>query len=440
MKSVDEIIWARWIVPIEPRGTVLERHGLVIADGRIEAIIAADGIVRYEAEREIHLPHHVLMPGLVNCHTHAGMNLMRGIGDDMALMPWLEQRIWPTEARLVDADFVADGTRHAIAEMIRGGTTCANDMYFFPEEVVRVARDAGFRMMAGIPIIEFPTRWAKSPAEYLSKAADVLESVRGDPLVGSTISPHAPYTVSDDTFRSVLDLAQRFDARIDCHVHETAGEVEQAVAQNGMRPFRRLDEHGLFSERFIAVHMTALTDEEIARCAASGLSVAHCPESNLKLASGFCPVASLLAAGVNVALGTDGVASNNDLDMFGEMRTAALLAKGVAGDPTVVPAATALEMATVNGARALGLDHRIGTLEAGKAADVVAVDLGGIDAQPVYDVVSHLVYATGRAQVTDVWIDGRRVLRDRDLTTLDMDQLIESVHRWHDRVAEGFQR
>lgn len=436
MEAVDLIVWPRWIVPVVPHGAVLAEHGVAVRGGRIVALVPAEGLTLFAPAEEVYLPHHALVPGLVNAHTHLAMNLMRGIGDDLALMPWLEQRIWPIEARCVTADFVRDGTRHALAELIRGGVTTANDMYFFPDAAIAVAREAGFRLVAGTPILEFPTSWAEGPDQYLAKARAILADVRGDALVGSTLSPHAPYTVGDETFAQVLALAESEDARIDIHLHETAGEVEQAVAEHGQRPFARLDALGLLQERLIAVHMTALEEREIERLAETGASVVHCPESNLKLASGFCPVGRLLAAGVNVALGTDGAASNNDLDLIGELRTAALLAKAVANDATAVVAADALAMATINGARSLGLDDRIGSIEIGKRADLTAIDLGTLDARPVYDVISHLAYATGRHQVSDVWIDGRRVLADRTLATIDEEALLAAVGAWQTRIME----
>lgn len=437
MTPVDLLVWPRWIVPVVPRGVVLDGHGLAVRDGEIVALVAADGLTRFDPAREVHLPNHVLLPGLVNAHTHVAMNLMRGVGDDLALLPWLEERIWPIEGRFVDPEFVADGTDHALAEMIRGGVTTANDMYFFPDVTIDRARAAGFRMIAGCPVIEFPTAWADTPTAYIERAHAVLGDVVGDPLVGATISPHAPYTVSDESLLAARRLADRFNVRIDIHLHETKGEVERAVEESGVRPFERIRRLGIMDERLLAVHMTDLTAGEIGQCAESGITTIHCPESNLKLGSGICRVPELLEAGVNVALGTDGAASNNDLDMIGEMRTAALIAKGRTLDPTVLPAPTALELATINGARALGLEDRVGSLEPGKRADLVAIDLGVLEAQPIFDVVSHLVYATGRHQVTDVWIDGRRVLVDRSLVTLDEATVCDRARSWHERIMEA---
>ena len=436
MRRVDLILWPRWIVPVVPATRVLERHGIIIDGGEIVSLVPADGAMPFAPAKEIHLPNHALIPGLVNAHTHVAMNLMRGVGDDLALMPWLEQRIWPIEGRLVDAEFVTDGTRHALAELMRGGVTTANDMYFFPDATLAVAREAGFRMVAGLPVLEFPTAWASGPAQYLEKARGLLREIEGDSLVSATVAPHAPYTVGDETFRAARHVAEEFGTRIHCHVHETQHEVDLALEEHGRRPLAWLADLGLLDEQFLAVHMTALTEAEIELVADSGTHVLHCPESNLKLASGFCPVARLLAAGVNVALGTDGAASNNDLDMFGEMKTAALLAKGVAADATALPAPEALAMATIAGARALGLDDRIGSIEPGKRADLAAVDLGVLEAQPVYDVISHLVYATGRHQVTDVWIDGRRVVEDREPITLERGPISVATRRWQGRITK----
>ncbi len=438
MINVDLVIRAGWIVPVEPRGTVYEDHCLAVARGRIVDILpVAEARARCSSKTEVHLPDHVLIPGLVNAHTHAAMNLFRGLADDLPLMEWLQNHIWPAEGRWVGEEFVRHGSQLAIAEMLRGGTTCFNDMYFFPQETAQAASQAGMRATVGLIVLDFPTAWASGPDEYLSKGLELYDRYRHDPLIRTAFAPHAPYTVSDDPLRRLSTLAEELDLPIHIHVHETADEVNTAVARHGMRPLQRLAALGLLSPRLLAVHMTQLSDEEIAHCAESGVHVLHCPESNLKLASGFCPVAALGRAGVNVALGTDGAASNNDLDIFGEMRTAALLAKAVSGDASAVPAEEALRMATINGARALGLEHEIGSLEPGKSADIVAVHLGDLETRPIFHPISQLVYACGRHQVSDVWIAGRQVLKDRRLTTLDEAQLRAQTDDWAVRIAAG---
>ncbi len=435
MERIDSLIHARWVLPIEPLGAVLDNHAVALSDGRIVAVLpSADADARFTAERTLRRDQHVLMPGLVNAHTHLAMSLLRGLADDLPLERWLSQTIWPAEARWVSHDFVRDGAELALAECIRGGITCINDMYFFPDATARAALDAGMRASLGLVVLDFPTAWAATPDEYLAKGLAVRDAHVNDAKLSFMFAPHAPYSVSDASFERIRVLAAELEMRIHCHLHETAGELAAAVAKDGRRPLARLDALGVLGPDLLAVHMTQLTDAEVALCAERSVSVAHCPESNLKLASGNCPVAVLQAAGVGVALGTDGAASNNDLDMFGEMRSAALLAKSVAGDPTVLPAHSALRMATLDGARALGLGDAIGSLTPGKWADLIAVDLGGIEQQPVYDVASTLVYATGRERVTDSWVAGQPLLRDRALLTLDEAALIARAGEWRARI------
>jgi len=430
------LICPEWIAPVAPRREVLTGHAVAVQDDRIVAVVpVGQAIARHPDARRVDLPGHLLIPGLVNLHTHAPMSLLRGIGDDLPLNPWLQDRIWPLEARLLSPEFVFDGAVLACAEMLLGGTTCFNDMYFFPDEVAAAAVEAGIRAVVGMIVIGFPSAWARDTREYFAKGQAVHDRYRDHPLVHTAFAPHAPYTVDDDALRQVAMLAEELDVPIHMHVHETATEVAEAIAATGLRPLVRLERLGLLSHRLLAVHMTQLEPEEYGLLATAGVSVAHCPESNLKLASGFCPLAALSAQGVNCALGTDGAASNNDLDMLGEMRTAAMLAKAVAKDPCAVPAHVALEMATLNGARALSLDHETGSLIAGKSADLVAFDLGGLRAHPLYDPISQIVYAGHRDQVTDVWVAGKRVVEERRLVTLDEHDLVATAERWSARIA-----
>jgi 5-methylthioadenosine/S-adenosylhomocysteine deaminase len=350
-------------------------------------------------------------------------------------MDWLQQHIWPLEQKWMSEAFVKDGTDLAIAEMILGGTTCFNDMYFFPEITAGQAIHHGIRAKVGLIVIDFPTVWAQNSDDYIAKGLALHEQLRLSDLCTTAFAPHAPYTVSDGPLQKIKTLADELELPIHIHVHETLHEVEQAQAQTGLRPLQRLQDLGLLNPSLIAVHMTQLSDDEISRFAESGAHIVHCPESNLKLASGFCPVARCLAAGINVALGTDGAASNNDLDMFGEMRTAALLGKAVAGDASAIPAMTALRMATINGAKALGLDDCCGSLTLGKAADVIAVDLSPLETQPLYCPVSQIVYAASRQQVTDVWVAGKRLLKQRQLTTINKDELTAKIALWQRRLA-----
>ncbi|MCW8828849.1 MAG: TRZ/ATZ family hydrolase [Gammaproteobacteria bacterium] len=437
MKTVDTLIHAGWIVPVEPESVVLEQHSIAIQDGHIlDLLPTAEARDRYQAEHEFDKPGHLLMPGLINAHTHAAMSLMRGLTDDLPLMRWLSEHIWPAEGKWVSPEFVRDGSRLAMAEMLRGGTTCFNDMYFFPDEVARLAEQTGMRAVVGLIVIDFPTAWAQDSDEYIHKGFAVHDQVKHSPLVTTAFAPHGPYTVSDEPLQKIVMYAEELDIPVHMHVHETAHEVTEGIQQHGKRPLSRLAELGLVSPRLLAVHMTQLDEDEIAIHADANAHVVHCPESNLKLASGFCPVQRLLDAGVNVALGTDGAASNNDLDMFGEMRTAALLAKGVAGDASALPAYRALEMATINGARALGLDAVCGSLVAGKAADIVAVKMDDLETQPLYHAISQLVYATARDKVSDVWVAGRHLLKDSQLTTLDEAAILDTARRWQNRLIE----
>ncbi len=438
MQPIDTLIKSRWVIPVEPDGVVHDHHAVAIHEGRILDILpATEAEARYQADVTHTLSHHALIPGLVNSHTHAAMTLFRGLADDLPLMEWLNGHIWPAERRWISDEFVQDGVRLAAAEMLRGGTTCFNDMYFFPDDTGLAATAIGIRAVVGLIVIDFPTVWARDAEEYLSKGLDVHDQFRADPLVHTAFAPHAPYTVADAPLERIGVLAEELDIPIHMHVHETDDEIWSSLENHGKRPLARLDEIGLLSPRLIAVHMTHVEEEEIARVASCNASVVHAPESNLKLASGFCPVSRFQRNGVNVALGTDGAASNNDLDMLSETRTAALLGKAVAGSPSAIAAHTSLRMATLNGARALGLEHLLGSLEPGKSADVVAVDLDHIETQPVYHPISQVVYASNRQQISDVWVAGRHVLKDRALTTVDESAIIAKAREWRDRIWEG---
>ena len=435
MQTVDQVLEARWVIPVEPTGTVLEQHAVALAgDSIVEILPIAAAREKYTNARRVELSEHALIPGLVNAHTHNAMTLMRGLADDLPLMTWLQQHIWPTEAKFVGPEFVRDGVELAIAEMLRGGTTCCNENYFFPDVQAATYLRHGFRAVVGLPFIEFPTAWAKSRDEYFEKNLAVHDEFKGEKLVSTALAPHAPYTVADESFARIRVLSDQLDVPVHLHLHETAHEIEDSRKQHGQRPFARMQALGLVDERLIAVHMTQLTDAEIAACAQHGVSVAHCPESNLKLASGFCPAEKLRRAGVTLAIGTDGAASNNDLDMFGETRTAALLAKAVASDASAFDAAFALQAATLNGARALGLGDRIGSIVPGKQADLAAVRLDALETQPLYNAISQIVYATGRHQVGDVWIAGVRKVENGALCAIDADALRAKAQAWRARI------
>ena len=432
----DQFIEAGWVIPVVPHGVVLENHTVVVTADRIVALLPREQAhARFAPRKTVSRPESILLPGLVNAHTHNPMTLMRGVADDLPLMPWLTEHVWPIEAAVMSPAYIADGVELAVAEMLRGGSTCCNENYFFPDVQAATYRRMGFRAVVGLPFIEFPSAWAVSPAEYFAKGLEVHDNYRRDPLVTFSFAPHAPYTVNDDSFERIRMLAEQLDLPVHCHVHETAQEIEDSLKQYGQRPLARMDRLGLVNERLIAVHMTQLTDAEIAQCAERGVSVVHCPQSNLKLASGFSPVEKLRRAGVNVAIGTDGCASNNDLDMFDEMRCAALLAKGVAGDATAWDAAATLRAATLDGAKALGLGERIGSIEAGKQADLICVAMDALETQPMYHPISQLVYSTGRQQVRDVWIAGQRKLADGELTDIDVPGLLARARQWQRRIA-----
>ena len=433
--ALDLLLLPTWLVPVEPAGVVLKEHALGIRDGRIVFIGPRAAALKLDAREIRELPDMLLCPGLINAHGHAAMTLFRGLADDLPLMAWLERHIWPAEAKWVDETFVRDGTDLAIAEQIKGGITCFSDMYFFPKVASECIHDSGIRGQIAIPILDFPIPGASTADDAIRQGVELFNDLKHHERIKITFGPHAPYTVGDENLEKIRVIAEELDASIHMHVHETAFEVQQSVEQCGERPLTRLGRLGLLGPRFQAVHMTQISDEDLVLLVESNTSVIHCPESNLKLASGFCPVERLWQAGVNVAIGTDGAASNNDLDLLGETRTAALLAKAVAGSATALDAHRALRMATLNGARALGIETDVGSLEVGKAADMVAFDLSGLAQQPVYDPVSQLIYATGRDCVKHLWVAGKQLLDDRRLTRLDEDRLCATAKAWGQRIS-----
>jgi len=435
VKTVDCLIDARWVIPVEPGPAVLADHSVAVKDGKIEAVLpTAEAVLRYDAAHRVSLPQHALIPGLINLHTHAAMSLMRGIADDLPLMKWLQDYIWPAEARHVSPEFVHDGTLLACAEMLRGGITCFSDMYYFPEAAARAALACGMRAAIGLIAIDVPTQYASDPDDYLAKGLAMRDAHRDEPLLSFCMAPHAPYTVSDRLFARILTVADELDLPIHIHLHETQHEIDLSLAEHKVRPLERLRALGLVGPRLIAVHATHLTPQELDMLAGFGCSVAHCPSSNLKLASGFAPVASMLERSINLGLGTDGAASNNRLDLFQEMRAAALLAKAVSGNSEAMPAYQALRAATINGARALGIDALTGSIEPGKAADLCAISFEGPGLAPCYDPLSHLVYAVGRENVSHVWVAGRLLVENHVLTEFDMADLDKRVLLWQTKL------
>jgi len=433
--ALDLLLLPTWLVPVEPAGVVLKEHALGIRDGRIVFIGPRATALKLDATEVRELPDMLVCPGLINAHGHAAMTLFRGLADDLPLMTWLENHIWPAEAKWVDEAFVRDGTDLAIAEQIKGGITCFSDMYFFPKVASERVHNSGIRAQIAIPILDFPIPGASTADEAIRQGVELFGDLKHHERIRITFGPHAPYTVCDENLEKIRVIAEELDASIHMHVHETAFEVQQAVDQTGERPLARLGRLGLLGPRFQAVHMTQISEDDLALLVESNTNVIHCPESNLKLASGFCPVERLWQAGVNVAIGTDGAASNNDLDLLGETRTAALLAKAVAGSATALDAHRALRMATLNGARSMGIEADVGSLEVGKAADIIAFDLSGLAQQPVYDPVSQLIYATGRDCVKHLWVAGKQLLDDRRLTRLDEEQLCATAKAWGQRIS-----
>jgi 5-methylthioadenosine/S-adenosylhomocysteine deaminase len=435
---VDLLIEARWIIPVEPERAILENHAVAVDKGRIVAILQqSDAMSRLQPAQTETLSNHILIPGLVNLHTHAAMALLRGIADDLPLEEWLNKHIWPIEAKYVSERFVYDGTALACAEMLLGGTTCFNDMYFFPKEAAFAAKKLGIRAALGLLVFDFPSSYAADADDYLNKNMQTRDELKNEPLLSFCLAPHSPYTVGDQTFARVLTLAEQCDLPIHVHLHETRQETEDSLRRFGVRPIERLRRLGLLGPGLIAVHGVHLDPSEIALLAQYGCSVAHCPSSNLKLASGFAPVAALAEKGVNIGLGTDSAASNNRLDLFEEMRLAALLAKALSGNAEAVGAHRALEMATLGGARSLGLEEKIGSISVGKAADLCAVRIDDPRLIPYYDPASLLVYSAGREFVSDVWVEGRKRVENGRLLGIDEIELINSVSLWQNRLYSG---
>ena len=437
MQAVDLIIEAGWIIPVVPADTVLTDCAIVIDEGKIVALVpSAEVGRRFHAKEKLSLNKHILTPGLINAHGHIAMSLLRGYADDLPLQRWLEDHIWPTEEKYVSEQFVRDGAELAIAEMIRSGTTCFSDMYFFPDQTAKVAHNAHIRCQIAFPILEFSSAWAVNADDYISKGLALYDDYRAHPLITLCFGPHAPYTVSDETFARIAALATGLQAGIQIHLHETADEVSQSMNDCGRRPLQRLSDLGILTPQTQCVHMTQVNDEDIDLLVASGAHVVHCPESNLKLASGFCPVGKLMDAGVNIAIGTDGCASNNNIDLFGELHTAALLAKAVANDAAALKSHQALAMATINGAKALNIDDHVGSLEVGKAADIIAIALDELEHMPLYDPAAILVYTHHSHRVTHSWVQGRPLMAERRLLTMNQQEVMLKVNYWQQKLRQ----
>ena len=435
--NADLIIDARWLAPVGMQDKLLEHYSVVIQrDVLIDLLPTAQARLKYTANALVCLDEHVLIPGLINAHTHAAMSLMRGVADDLSLMTWLNDHIWPAERALVTEQYVRDASLLGCAEMLSGGTTCFNDMYFYPQATAAAVNQAGMRANLGLAVLEFATNYASDADDYLQKGFEAHDSWRSNPLITSSIAPHAPYSVSNQTFEKVVTYADQLGLAIHTHLHETRDEISQSETQFGVRPLQRLLELGLLGPNLVAAHGVHLLPHEIDTLAEFGCHIAHCPSSNLKLASGIAPVAELLKCGVNVAIGTDGAASNNRLDMFSEMRLAALLAKGVSEDATTLPAHQALEMVTIKAAKALGIEDKIGSIEIGKQADLVAVKLTDFAISPCYDPISHLVYTCGREHVTHTWVAGTLRYCNGIYANIEPIELKEIIQTWQPKLKQ----
>ena len=436
------MIEARWVLPIVPKNTLLEHQAVIVNIGVIVDICTIEHAhTFYEAAEIIKVAEHVLMPGLINLHTHAAMNLMRGLADDLPLMPWLESHIWPAEAQFLSANFVKEGTLLACAEMLSGGITTFNDMYFYPEAAAQACLQIGLRANLGLVVLEFSTKYASNATSYIEKGTQTRDALKNEPLLSFSFAPHAPYTVSDETFLEINILAEQLEMGIHTHLHETLEEISQSKQTHGLTPIARFAKLGLLGANTTLAHCVHLEPIEMQMLADNGCHIAHCPSSNLKLGSGIAPIDEYLKRGINVGLGTDGAASNNRQDMFTEIRLAALLAKGVSRDATVICAHQALEMATINGARALKLEDKIGSIEIGKLADLIAIDLSGFNVQPCYDPISHLVYVAGREQVSHCWVNGdlkynKPKHSEGVFSDIEPQELSEIVANWQTKLTE----
>lgn len=430
-QQVDQLLFPRWLVPIEPQQVILEDHALAIKDGLITAILPREEAKSaFYAKEEWHGPHHVLIPGLINTHTHSPMNLFKGIADDLPFHDWLHQAIWPRENQFINPEFIEDGSLLAAAEMLLSGTTTFNDMYIYPEYTIKAVKKSKMRAVLGLPIFDFATQWSKNTESTLKMGEALIQEFQHDPHIFFAIAPHAPYTVSDSNFLKAKDFAEKHQLLMHCHLHETQQEILDSLKNYGLTPIQRLEQLGLLNDRFLAVHMIHVNTKEQDIIAKHQVSIAHCPESNMKLASGIAPISSYLNKGINVTIGTDGAASNNDLDLLGEIQTASLIAKGISQKADSLNAWESLAMATTHAAKALKLENLIGSLKPGLMADITAFDLKHIATQPVYNPVAQLIYAASRDQVSDVWVGGKQLVKNKKLTTLDVDALIEKAEKW----------
>ena len=434
-QKIDYLISPKWIAPVIPRSCILEDHSVAVSQSTISKILPTnDALKSFREAPNISLPDQLLTPGFINVHSHAAMSLLRGIADDRNMMDWLSNWIWPIEAKLVDSSFVFDGTQLAGVEMIMGGTTTVADNYFFPDASSSAFASLGMRAQIGIPVLKFKNNWASDERDHLAKCLTLLDRPQDNSLQNLSLSPHAPYSVTDEGFLRVAELAKKKKLKIQIHLHETSQEIKDSIDEWGLRPLARIENLGILNSSLQAIHLTQLNSDEIERLAKNEVHVGHCPESNMKLGSGICPISELLAKNVNVAIGTDSAASNNDLDMLQEVRTASFLSKAVNNDASQIPAEYCLEMITLNGAKFLGLEHKIGSIEVGKLADLTAIDLSSIALKPVYNPVSQLIYNCTSANISNVWIDGTRILQNKKLLNFKTNDLERKVEKWKEKI------
>ncbi len=435
-QNVDLILEPRWIIPVVPGNQTLEKSSIIVNEGKIIDILPSDeALLRYRTKDHLLLDEHVLIPGLINLHTHAAMTLMRGIADDIPLMPWLQEHIWPAERELLSERFVYDGTLLACAEMMAGGVTCFNDMYFYPQSAAEACVKIGMRAQLGLVVLEFPTSYATDSDDYLRKGLDVRDSWRGNDLLSFSLAPHAPYTVENRTFEEVIKFSEQLNLGIHIHLHETLEEVAQSKLRYGVSPIARLASLGVLGPNLVAAHCVHLQNEDMDLMKEHGCHIAHCPTSNLKLASGIADISKMVNVNLNIGLGTDGAASNNRLDLFSEMRMAALLAKGVSLNASTLPANQVLAMGTINAAKALGLEDKIGSIEIGKLADLTAVRISTPELMPCFDPLSHLIYVAERRHVSHVWVNGELKFHEGVYANIEPHEVKDISSQWQSKLS-----
>lgn len=436
-KNASIIISASWIFTSNSEGQLLSDYSIVIENDKIIDLVPQDKVFdEYEANDTYQLTDHILIPGLINTHTHAAMSLFKGFADDLPLQDWLNDYIWPAEKEFINSSFVKDGSILALSEMIKSGVTTFNDMYFFPDATAEAVKELGVRSNIGLVVLDFPTNYATDPEDYLLKGFEFRDKWRNEELITTSIAPHAPYSVSDEAFTLINTYSEELSINIHTHLHETQWEIEDSIEKYGITPVQRLNNLGIIGPSLMAVHCVHLNDQDMATLAKNKVSIVHNPSSNMKLGSGIADIAKMLKQNLNISLGTDSSASNNRLDIMEEMRLAALLIKGSTKSPESFSANEAIKMATINGAKALGLESIIGSIEKNKKADLVAIDLNSIENQPIYNPLTTLVYSSSRSDVSYVWIDGEIKLKDKKLVKIDEERIIQLAKKWQRKLKK----